>query len=203
MTTKRSLKSEELERLKFDLDLSLNQGIDLKNRTIRITGHIGDPGGFNSEEEYFDYNHLEVALTQLESQSPTSPITIKINSFGGSVYEALAIVGRLKSSPCQIITEGYGAIMSAATLILMCADVRKISRYAVSMFHSAQYGLQGDHENIKEQVIQAEKEEKLWANYYAEFSNRSPAWWLKRIKKTEYYPTADEMLQLGAVDEII
>lgn len=196
-------KNLELERLKFELEYNLDNGMDFTNRIIRITGTIGEPSGLSPDEDYFDYNLLEVALTKMEMDNPLLPVTIKVHSYGGSVYDALAIVGRIKASPCHIITEGFGAVMSAATLILMCGDHRKLSRYAVSMFHSAQYGAHGDHDMIKEQVKQADIEEKLWAKYYSEFSNKSAKFWLSKIKKTEYYPLADEMLAMNAVDEII
>ena len=196
------IKNAELEKLKFHIEQNLDNGMDFDNRTIRITGTIGsfDP---MSSDDYYDYSHLEVALSEMERRSIELPVTIKINSFGGSVYDALAIVGRLKASPCHIITEGYGAIMSAATLILMCGDHRKLSTYAVCMFHSAQYGVGGDHEMIKEQVQQAEKEEKLWAQYYSEFSNKTQKFWLTKVRKTEYYPLAEDMLKMEAVDELI
>ena len=64
-------------------------------------------------------------------------ITIRLHSEGGSVYEALAIVGRIEKCKCQIITEGYGAIMSAATLILASGDKRRISRLAWFMVHES------------------------------------------------------------------
>jgi len=202
--SKLELKKHMLDVDKHYLDLNLDQGIDIKNRIIRITGTIGDCSSpLSGGGEYFDFNLLEIALTKMESISPTEAITLKINSPGGIVYEALAIIGRMKVSPCPIITEGYGHVMSAATLILMAGDIRRLSRFTSTMFHAMQYGTDGDHDNIKEHVAQAEKEMKQLASYYEEFSNKPASFWTRKMKKKEYYPTAQEMLEMGAIDEVI
>lgn len=198
-------KKTEFEQEKHNFEVSLEHGIDFKNRIIRVTGSIGDCSSplVGGSDEYFDFNLLDIALTRMEEESTELPITIKVNSEGGIVYEAFAMIGRIKASPCPIITEGYGCVMSAATLILMSGDHRKLSRYCCTMFHAMQYGTNGDHADIKEHVAQAEKEMKNLARYYEEFSTESSSFWTRKIKKKEFYPSAEEMLKLGAIDEVI
>jgi hypothetical protein len=70
-----------------------------------------------------------------------STVTIKINSPGGSTYDAMAIIGRIRSAKCYIVTEGYGQIMSAASLILASGRKRRINKYAFLMWHEASYGV--------------------------------------------------------------
>lgn len=194
----------EFEQEKYNFETSLDHGIDFKNRIIRISGSIGDCSNpLIGATEYFDFNLLDVAMTRMEQDNSTEAITIKVNSEGGLVYEAFAMIGRIKSSPCPIITEGYGCVMSAATLILMSGDVRRLSRYCSTMFHAMQYGTNGDHADIKDHVAQADKEMKNLAKYYEEFSTQPASFWTRKIKKKEYYPTAEEMLSNGAIDEII
>ena len=190
MTTKK--KNSEHEKEVLRLDFLYEAGIDTKNRTIRINEQIG--------ENTFD--RLESALSEFERESD-DPIIVKINSLGGSVYDALAIVGRVKASPCHITTEGFGAVMSAATLILMCGDVRKMSKFCTPMFHQSSYHVGGDHENVKEEVVQMEREEKKWAKWLAEVSTKNEKFWYKIVKKKNFYPTPDQMLDYGAIDEII
>jgi ATP-dependent Clp protease protease subunit len=195
----------KLEILKHHLDTNLDHGIDFENRIIRVTGSIGDCSSplTGGGEDYFDFNLLDIAMTKMETESTALPITIKVNSEGGLVYEAFAMIGRIKNSPCTIITEGYGCVMSAATLILMAGDIRKLSRFCCTMFHAMQYGTNGAHDDIKEHVAQAEKEMKQLAKYYEEFSTQNASFWTRKIKKKEYYPTAEEMLSHGAIDEVI
>lgn len=202
MTNKKE--DTKLESLKHQLDTNIDHGIDFENRIIRVTGSIGDCSSpMGGSEDYFDFNLLDIAMTKMETDNPDLPITLKINSEGGLVYEAFAMIGRIKNSPCSIITEGYGCVMSAATLILMAGDHRKLSRFCCTMFHSMQYGTNGAHDDIKDHVAQADKEMKRLAKYYEEFSTETASFWTRKIKKKEYYPTAEEMLKHGAIDEVI
>ena len=102
----------------LNLQYAFDRDVDFKSRVIRISEEI-DAGVFDKIDAAM--NHLERSCRKM--------ITIKINSEGGSVYDALAIVGRLTSSKCKIVTEGHGRVMSAATLILACGDERKMSKY--------------------------------------------------------------------------
>lgn len=200
MTQKRNKIEAEYEKLR--LEYLFENGVDFENRVIRISGSIGAAGCAFEEVDYFDFNFLDAALSEMERRS-NEQVTIRINSPGGEVYEALAMVGRMNASSCHIVTEGYGAVMSAATLILMGGHHRRLSHYAVVMFHEMSYGTHGKHEDVKEQVQQSEKEQKRWASYYEKFSDKNAKFWVSKMKKKEYYPLPEEMLIYGAIDELI
>ena len=93
--------------------------------------------------------------------------------------------------------------MSAATLITACGDIRKISKYCMFMIHQSSYGISGNHEQVKREVEQMESEEKLWAKWMAEMSNKTAAYWYKIVKNKNVYLTAEEVLKHKIVDEII
>lgn len=166
-------------------------GLNSDKREIQLTGDIEPP--------MFDF--LDAALTELEKES-RKRVTIKINSHGGDVYEALAIVGRIRKSSCLIVTEGYGAIMSAATLVLACGDQRRLSRYSWYMWHEASYYVEGRHSSNKAMIIQAEREEKQWAKAMEAFSNKSADFWLKKGRHVDAYFTPEELLKMNVIDEV-
>lgn len=166
-------------------------GIDFQRRIIKITGEI--------DEEMFSI--VDAALTQMEAESRAT-ITIKIDSPGGEVYQAMAIIGRMHESTCNIVTKGYGAVMSAATLILAAGNKRKISKHAWFMNHEASYGIDGKHSEHKVIVAQAEREEQQWAECLAQFSKRPKAFWLKNGTGTDAYFSAEELITMGVVDEL-
>lgn len=166
-------------------------GVDFQRRVIKITGDI--------DQETF--NLVDAALTEMEAESRAA-VTVKIDSPGGEVYQAMAIVGRLKESKCQIITKGYGAVMSAATLILACGDKRQMSKHAWFMHHEASYGLDGKHSEAKAVVAQVEREEKQWAEWMAEFSKKPKEYWLKNGVGIDSYFTAEDLLKMGVIDEL-
>lgn len=172
-------------------EYAFEHGVNLKDRVISIVGDI--------DEDQFQ--KVEAAMTLMEAENRTT-VTVKINSEGGEVYQAMAIVGRLTSSKCKIITEGYGQIMSAATLILACGDERRISKYSFFMHHESAYEVEGKHSEIKDLVAQSEKEEELWAQWMSEFTEKESSYWKTTGVGKDAYFTAEELVTLGVADEV-
>ena len=177
--------------LELQLNYAFEYGVDFANRSITLTETIEFP--------MFDF--VDAAMSRMELESNKN-IKIKIHSPGGSVYDALGIIGRLKNSSCKIITEGYGQVMSAATIILACGDLRRISEFSWFMHHESQYNIQGRHSEIKHYVNQCEKEEKQWAEAMAKFTNKDVDFWLNTGISLDEYMTPHELLEYGVVDEI-
>jgi ATP-dependent protease ClpP protease subunit len=181
----------KLSQTAMHLEYLFDRGVNFKDRTITITGEIDYP--------LFDI--VDAAMAEFERGSKKG-VTIKIFSEGGSVYEALAIVGRLKRSKCYITTEGYGCIMSAATIILACGDSRRMSEYATFMHHESSYATEGRHSQNKNYVEHAEREEELWAKCMAEMSNKSKEFWREFGTHLDEFFFAEDCLEHGVIDEV-
>ena len=174
--------------------LLMEKGINLRERSLVITTEFSD---------IFDC--VDAGLSELERINNDS-VVIKINSPGGCAYDATAVLGRMKASPCKIITEGYGQVMSAATIILAGGDYRKVSRYCSFMWH---------HGSINQGTIQAgdalnqanaiDNINKQWSEIMAKHSRSRKAnagyWYSLGMKDT--YLNPKELKKLGVVDEII
>jgi ATP-dependent protease ClpP protease subunit len=187
MSDKVNISEKEL-----NLEYSFNWGVDFERRVIRLSSEIEDG----------EFNGFDAALSEMESLSRKT-ITIRICSYGGSVYEALAVAGRIKRSPCKIITEGYGPVMSAATLILACGDERKLSRFSWFMHHAGSYEVEGTHTEIKHAVAQADRENKQWALLMQEFTGVEKGFWLSYGSDKDAYLDAEMCLKLKIVDKLI
>lgn len=189
---KRIINDDQIALLDLHYENIFERGVNFKERIITITGPI----------EYPLFDILDAAMTHMEAEN-NKPITIKLHSQGGNVYEALAVVGRITKSECEIICEGYGQVMSAATLILACGDSRKFSEFGWFMHHEASYEVSGKHSEIKDQVTQTEDEEKRWAMHMARFTKKSKNFWMKTGVRVDKYLTAKNLLKYGVIDEII
>lgn len=188
----KQLSENKLTQLSLHLETLLEYGINFRDRIITIKNDI----------DADEFARIDAAMSEMESNSRKS-VTIRINSPGGEVYHALAIVGRLRASKCRIITEGYGHVMSAATLILACGDERRMSEYGWFMTHEASYEVKGTHSQIKQTVAQAEKEEVSWASWMQEHSERDLKFWRSVISNKDSYYSPNELLELGVIDEVI
>ena len=183
-----------IEREKFLLTQLFTRNFSITDRTVIITGSIPHDGTL--------FSWFDACMTVLE-QKNRQTIIVKINSHGGSVYEAGAIVGRINASKCKVITEGYGAVMSAATLILASGDRRKISKYSWCMHHEGSNVLIGSVSELNDQLIQAKREEDVWAQWMAELTKKDKQYWLKQGVRTDLYLSADEAIEVGIADEVI
>lgn len=197
-----SKSTKKLKPSNFSLSEIVDTGIDFENRIIRINGPIGT-APLMSTEDYHDFNWLDFALTKMEVES-SKDITIRINSQGGDVYEALAMVGRIKASSANIITESYGSCMSAATLLLLSGDWIRLSTYCIPMFHEMSYGTPNQKQpDNKEYVEQAQIEQEKMITFYAKHSNKSKDFWRRSMYKTEFHPEPEQLLSWEVVDELI
>lgn len=179
------------------ITLLTEHALDIDARVIRLEGEIGEDIIFAD----FDWK-----LTQLEQLSD-KPITVRLNSEGGSFYDALSIVGRIKSCKCEVIVEGYGSVMSAATLILVAGSKRRLSSYAWFMLHEIRVSGEA-HKDVPlsdqaDEVKQLEREQQRWCHILGELTKQPSDWWRRSIKKQDLYLSPQECLDLGIIDEII
>lgn len=167
-------------------------GFNVSARTIQLVGDV-------SEEMFMQ---LDTALTILEEESKAS-ITIKINSLGGSVYDGMAIVGRIRSSKCKIVTEGFGCVMSAAILILAAGNKRRMSKYAYAMWHEASYEDGGTLSQMTHRNKQMLRENDLACEAMERFTTSPAKFWKNEgLLGKDLYLTAEECETLGVVDEV-
>ena len=185
-------KHTDVDKESLRLEYCFDKGINFQDRIIQITGEIQDNSSFD---------WLDAALTEMERSSKAT-ITIKINSPGGSVYEALAMVDRIKESKCHIVTKCYGHAMSAASLLLAAGDRRSIGSRSWVMYHEMSYSSSGTHSEIKDYVKQAEREMKAWSEAMEQFTNEPAQFWKEAAIKTDFYLNAKQCLETGIVDEL-
>jgi ATP-dependent Clp protease protease subunit len=144
------------------------------------------------------------AFDELERGDNPAPIRIEISSYGGSVYDMLGIVDRIRSSPCKVITRGFGKIMSAATYILASGDERQMGSLSSFMMHQMSDVMKGKVSDIKIEIQHNQQlEDRMYSLYETLSSKKVPAKKFAKMCQTDCYLTAEEVLDLGLIDQII
>jgi ATP-dependent Clp protease protease subunit len=96
-------------------------------------------------------------------ENPKDPIKLIINSGGGDVYDGLALIGFIESSPIQINTYSYGGrVMSMALPIFLAGKVRTATKYTTFMHHTSSWGM--DYAKIeihKQELAEVERLENM------------------------------------------
>lgn len=143
------------------------------------------------------------ALDEMEINKPEEPIRLEISSYGGSVYDMLGIIGRIKMSPCHIITRAFGKVMSAATFILAAGDERHMDAYSYFMMHEMYDETAATVTDMNVEIAHMNQLQTHLYKIYEEFSKYTiPAKQFSRMCKRNTYLTPQEVLNLGLIDHI-
>jgi ATP-dependent protease ClpP protease subunit len=138
------------------------------------------------------------------------PITVYVNSGGGSVGDGLAMmemINRMRRSyDVRINTVVLGYAYSMGAIVSQAGDHRSIGRYGTLMLHSTQWILSGEDERIfKDYQELSEHYQRTVADLFARrTAYKDAAWWRRFIwSGRERFLGPDECLELGLVDEIL
>ena len=105
------------------------------------------------------------------------PIKLFINSFGGSVYDGLAIVDIIKQSKTPVHTISIGSSMSMGFWIYLAGHKRYVGEHTTLMFHDISTWVGDKSEHLKQETLD---------DYI--------------IRKAEWYIPADEAIKLKLAD---
>lgn len=145
------------------------------------------------------------ALEHWERRDPGLPITIRINSPGGSVLDGFALLDtilRLRRKGHHITTHGIGMIASMATILMQAGDERVLDHNAWFMIHEVSAGAQGKASDMEDQIKFVNKLQDRLLEILSERSTLTKAQIKKRWKKTDDWMSAAEALKLGFVDRV-
>lgn len=129
-------------------------------------------------------------------------ITLRINSPGGEVVEALAIHDLIKASDKRFTCEVYGICASAATLLALACDSIRMTANATWMVHEPSFTIGGtlaECDNLRETM--SALRDKVYAIYSAATGKDVAT--LEADHAVDKYYTATEALEYGWVSEII
>lgn len=159
----------------------------------------------NSDVDEFALDLILKAFDEFEKGENPTPVRIEISSYGGSVYDMLAIVGRIRSSSCHVITRGFGKIMSAATLILASGDERFMDQNSWLMIHELSDRIRGKLGDMEVDMRHNKQLQKQMYELYEKFSKgRAKAETFKKLcTGKDQYLDPKAATKLGIVDKIL
>ena len=140
---------------------------------------------------------------QLAALGDIDELTVRINSPGGVLTEAVAIRAMLMKHPAKKTIDIEGDCASAATVIacLPGAHVRmaKGSQY---MIHQAKCGARGTAENMLNAANMLQKCDRDMAEIYAERTGKTADECIELMKKETWF-TAEEAVENKFADEVL
>tara|TARA_R110001592_G_scaffold263845_1_gene529204 strand:- start:5 stop:613 length:609 start_codon:yes stop_codon:yes gene_type:complete len=139
----------------------------------------------------------------MHRKDKTSPVNLMINSPGGDIYEMFGIIDYLETLDVKVNTICRGRAFSAAAIILTCGTgTRMMSKRSTVMFHQSSSFLGGKMSDITAYLDNVKSLEKIIYNMLAERTKKDEEWWKNKMRSDSFF-TAEELLEIGVIDQII
>ena len=135
----------------------------------------------------------------------TKTLTLYINSEGGDLYQAFALIDVMNKSHHPIKTIGLGNIMSAAFLIFACGTTgqRYIAPNTGIMCHQFSSEMEHKYHDIKAQMVENENCNERMLNVLMRATGKSKAFVQQRLlPPSDVYLTADDAISYGIADKL-
>lgn len=157
----------------------------------------------------YDVNHYIKTICNdmntLENNMTTSlktPIYLHINSYGGSIFDALSIIDTIQNSNVSVYSIIEGCAASAATLISVCCEKRYITKYSYMLIHELRSGIWGKYSEIEEEYENLTAIMNTIFSIYKENTSIKNKKDLKVLLKKDSWWNSDTCLKKGLVDEL-
>lgn len=129
-------------------------------------------------------------------------IELYINSDGGTVTDAIAIIDHISTSKFNYVSIIQGSAASAATMISIVCDHRKIYKNAMMMIHEMSSGVRGRLSYMQDDMKCNNKLMNMIKDIYIDHTKLDKKT-LEMLLVKDIYWKAEECLFMGLVDEVI
>lgn len=165
-----------------------NQGAE-----IRIYNVIAEDFGFSAQD----------LKEQLDQIAPDTPLTVRILSDGGSVFQGLAIYQLLRQHKGTVTTINDGIAASIAASIFLAGDVRQVQPTSFVMLHRPTFGVQGNADDFRDGLDLLVKAEEQLMDILDDRASVAQEQLDAINSGRDVYFTAEEALAAGLATEII
>ena len=165
----------------------------LKQRIVLVQGQV----------ETAMASTIIASLKFLESQGK-EPITMLVNSPGGSVVDGLAIVDIMREIKCPVHTVGNGMQASMGSIILAAGDERRMTKNSMVLVHQIMGGASSgtQHSDFEISAAFMAQQHEALKSVYVEFTGLNHKFW-DIVGERDTWLTADQAKKIGYVHSIV
>lgn len=178
----------------------MKASVDGKSADIFIYGEITK----YAWEEYGEVSSI-IFKNELEALGDgIETINLYINSPGGSVFEAMAMIAMLQRHPADIISYVDGVAASCASVLPMISKRIIMPANSLMMVHHAMTGAWGNAKQLRKAADDVERISKAMCQYYLDRAgDKMSEETLSEMLEEDTWLTAEQCLELGLCDEIV
>lgn len=147
-------------------------------------------------------DRLITEIEVLDSLDPTQPITLEIDSGGGSVYHGLRLYNAMKASKSPIHTHANGMAASMAAILLIAGDEREATPESRILIHQVSAGTMGKTDDMEHDInhvntLQDDLYEIISENTGLSMDD------IRRIAGSDVFYDGEESVRLGFIDRLV
>lgn len=169
----------------------------LENHTFYLSGEI-EENTVNDCIRWLIFENLEPEQNKV--------LTLYINTTGGDLYHAFALIDMMKNSKCPVRTIGIGAVMSAGFLIFSSGapGQRYASRNCSFMSHQYSETFSGKHHDLRATMKEGENYNTRMIDLLQENTGLTRAKIRsKLLSASDVYLDSTEVVELNIADHIL
>ena len=159
-----------------------------RNTVYDLIGHI------RTAEEFCVVNALRMSLDEI-------PIYLHINSYGGCIHSALAVIDVIQNCRVPVHSIIEGSTASAGTLISVSCHKRYISKNAYMLIHQLSSSYWGKFAELEDEFKNLTELMKHLKQIYVENTD-IPKKKLVELLKHDLWLNSDTSLEYGLADEL-
>jgi ATP-dependent Clp protease, protease subunit len=152
-------------------------------------------GDISSDTYWDDVVSAKMISDELKDLKATDELEFNINSFGGEVFEAVAISNLIASSPASKVFNVIGICASAATMLFSATDTVNISTGAMVMYHKPMAGTWGNASEMRKTAALLDKIENENIVKNLAVRTKKPVDELAALIAGEWWLTSDEAVE--------
>lgn len=161
---------------------------------------------FNGEVEANMCNVMVGQLLFLEAENPEAPISMYINSPGGSVYDGLAVYDVMQYIKCPVHTYVTGMAASMGSFIAQAGEPghRYLLPNAITMIHQPSSGTRGKVSDMEIDLMESLRIKKQMTELYVKHNSRGKTYdEFVQLLDRDKWLTAEQAVELGLADQIV
>jgi ATP-dependent Clp endopeptidase proteolytic subunit ClpP len=203
----RAVKKNDSDESHDDEDSGFTNGDNKDNQQIsRENNHVYFHAEVNRGSIFQVINHLRAAeeaciLMNHRYSTTDIPIYLHINSFGGSVFDAMTAIDVIQNSKIPVHTIIEGATASAGTLMSVVGKKRFMRPNAYMLIHQLSSGCWGKMAEIEDEFKNLQSIMNRIKDIYKENAS-IPKKELADVLKHDLWWDKEKCIQYGLIDEI-
>jgi len=169
------------------------------SRILYLNGEIDD--------STIDYICTPILIKNIEekdiAENELKPITIWVNSYGGSADVGLYIINLIQNSRIPIHAKVLSVAASAALYLTIACKYRTASEHSILLLHKGSYSVGGNANEVEDvmEFYKGEVDSKIVELILNKTKVTKDE--LKKIRRNETYMLGNKALEMGFIDEIV